>query len=202
MASTCLKSLRASGVAADVIVITGEGSIKLAVEAMRYGASDFLVKPFAHRPVARRRADGVRTRAREGSLTPQQRKRARLLPSRTGPDAERVCGIHRQFRADEFRLPAAHERGLEQRDGVRDGRERHRQGIVRRRAASPEQAQRRSLRRHQLRGHSEGPARKRDLRPCERRLHMRPVLCGVEFPRERRATWLRGTSSAGLRRGT
>lgn len=41
-----LKRLREKGNAAQVIVITGEGSIRIAVEAMRNGARDFLVKPF------------------------------------------------------------------------------------------------------------------------------------------------------------
>lgn len=41
-----LKRLRESGKAAETIVITGEGSIRIAVEAMRNGARDFLVKPF------------------------------------------------------------------------------------------------------------------------------------------------------------
>lgn len=42
-----LQKMRADGIASEVIVITGEGSIRLAVDAMRFGASDFLVKPFA-----------------------------------------------------------------------------------------------------------------------------------------------------------
>lgn len=41
-----LKRLRDSGAAGNVIVITGKGSIRLAVDAMRYRASGFLVKPF------------------------------------------------------------------------------------------------------------------------------------------------------------
>lgn len=40
-----LKKIRAHEAAAEVIVITAEGSIKLAVEAMRQGAFDFVVKP-------------------------------------------------------------------------------------------------------------------------------------------------------------
>lgn len=41
-----LKEIRANEVAADVVVITAHGSINVAVEAMRAGAYDFLVKPF------------------------------------------------------------------------------------------------------------------------------------------------------------
>lgn len=42
-----LERLRERGFNAPVIVITGHGSIHMAVEAMRLGAADFLVKPFA-----------------------------------------------------------------------------------------------------------------------------------------------------------
>jgi two-component system repressor protein LuxO len=41
-----LDRLRERGMKAPVIVITGDGSIGVAVEAMRRGARDFLVKPF------------------------------------------------------------------------------------------------------------------------------------------------------------
>jgi sigma-B regulation protein RsbU (phosphoserine phosphatase) len=41
-----LESLRASGVVAPVVVMTAWGSIDLAVEAMRRGASDFVQKPW------------------------------------------------------------------------------------------------------------------------------------------------------------
>ena len=41
-----LAKLKAIGFDAPTIVITGHGSINMAVEAMRLGASDFLVKPF------------------------------------------------------------------------------------------------------------------------------------------------------------
>ena len=41
-----LRQLREAGVTSHVIVVTGEGSIRLSVEAMRNGAYDFLVKPF------------------------------------------------------------------------------------------------------------------------------------------------------------
>jgi two-component system repressor protein LuxO len=41
-----LQRLKSLGAPVDVIVITSEGSVKLAVEAMRYGAFDFIMKPF------------------------------------------------------------------------------------------------------------------------------------------------------------
>ncbi len=43
---TILRKLKAEGNAARVIVITAHGSIAVAVEAMREGATDFLLKPF------------------------------------------------------------------------------------------------------------------------------------------------------------
>jgi len=43
---TFLKELKELGFDSPVIIITGHGSISTAVEAMRLGASDFLVKPF------------------------------------------------------------------------------------------------------------------------------------------------------------
>ena len=41
-----MRAMRERGIPAEVIVITADGSINLAVEVMRNGASDFLVKPF------------------------------------------------------------------------------------------------------------------------------------------------------------
>ena len=41
-----LKAIRAKGAGCAVVVITANGSVNIAVEAMREGAVDFLVKPF------------------------------------------------------------------------------------------------------------------------------------------------------------
>ena len=42
-----MQRLRAEGVDAEVVVVTANGSVNVAVEAMRAGAVDFMVKPFA-----------------------------------------------------------------------------------------------------------------------------------------------------------
>lgn len=42
-----MRRLKASGVNAACIVLTAHGSVKIAVEAMREGATDFLLKPYA-----------------------------------------------------------------------------------------------------------------------------------------------------------
>ena len=41
-----LKSIHERGLACSVIIITAHGSVDIAVEAMRYGAADFISKPF------------------------------------------------------------------------------------------------------------------------------------------------------------
>src|SRR5260370_8546914 len=42
-----LRTIKKRGLPAAVIVVTGEGAVKTGVEAMREGACDFIVKPFA-----------------------------------------------------------------------------------------------------------------------------------------------------------
>jgi two-component system repressor protein LuxO len=42
-----LQRIRASGMPCEAIVVTAEGSVNRAVEAMRFGAFDFIVKPFS-----------------------------------------------------------------------------------------------------------------------------------------------------------
>ena len=48
-----LQRLRAKNIKLPVIVITGHGDIKLAVEAMKSGAVDFIEKPFADEAILR-----------------------------------------------------------------------------------------------------------------------------------------------------
>ncbi len=58
-----LRSLRTAGVRSEVIVMTGEGSMRLAIEAMRCGARDFLVKPFGVDRLRQSVAQALRDRA-------------------------------------------------------------------------------------------------------------------------------------------
>ncbi len=61
-----LRRMRQSGITSDVIVMTGEGSIRLAVEAMRSGARDFLVKPFGIERLRQSVAHALEERDRSG----------------------------------------------------------------------------------------------------------------------------------------
>ena len=47
-----LRHVGGLGSPAEVVVVTSEGSVKLAVEAMRFGAFDFIVKPFTRERLA------------------------------------------------------------------------------------------------------------------------------------------------------
>jgi len=42
-----LKQLKTAGVASEVVIITGHSTVETAVEAMKYGAADYLSKPFS-----------------------------------------------------------------------------------------------------------------------------------------------------------
>jgi DNA-binding NtrC family response regulator len=63
-----LRRLKETGNAADVVMLTAQGSIESAVEAIRAGAADFLTKP----------ADFTLLRARVGALLDRRKDRRRL----------------------------------------------------------------------------------------------------------------------------
>ncbi len=67
-----LDELRQSGSESRVIVITANGSINRAVQAMRAGAFDFLVKPFDESPAGERRREraGLRAARRRSAAGP------------------------------------------------------------------------------------------------------------------------------------
>jgi two-component system, LuxR family, response regulator FixJ len=82
-----LKRLKELGIAAPVIVITGHGDVPLAVEAMKFGAVDFLEKPFddeallqsvraalrEHAGAAKRQAERADIEGRLAVLSPRER---------------------------------------------------------------------------------------------------------------------------------
>ena len=146
----------------DVIMITGYGSIKNAVEAMRQGAVDYITKPF---------------QPEELLLSIQKAlERRRLL--------DEIEYLRRQL-SDRFSLRQHGQPQPADDGGVRDtgdarpqqrhradrGRVGHGQGAGGARDSLPGQAQRRAFRRHQLRGVAGEFARERALRLPARRVH-------------------------------
>jgi FixJ family two-component response regulator len=89
------QALGSAGVNIPIIFITGYGDIPMSVKAMKAGAVEFLVKPFAEQELldaVRRALEGDRTehlrraeleqlRARFDSLTPRERQVLRLVVS-------------------------------------------------------------------------------------------------------------------------
>jgi two-component system, LuxR family, response regulator FixJ len=82
-----LKRLTELGISAPVIVITGHGDVPLAVEAMKFGAVDFLEKPFddevllqsvrsalrEYAGTAKRQAERADIESRLAALSPRER---------------------------------------------------------------------------------------------------------------------------------
>ena len=78
-----LRKIKSARAATDVIVVTAQGSVNLAVEAMRLGASDFLVKPLA--------ADRLRVTLRNALERRRLAKTVVTLKAEFGRD--RFCGF-------------------------------------------------------------------------------------------------------------
>ena len=113
---SCSRDAAARGPETRVIVITANGSINRAVQAMRAGAFDFLVKPF----------DEARLLSAVGNA---------LASAPTTPDEDavasfrrRVSGLHRRLGRDGRHLPDGPVDRPFDGHGAHHGRERHRQG--------------------------------------------------------------------------
>jgi two-component system, repressor protein LuxO len=89
-----LATLRARGFDAPVIVITGHGSIHIAIEAMRAGASDFLIKPF---PIEKLCESAARALQAAGLST-----KASLAENRPQAKAQDVPAASTQKRQENF----------------------------------------------------------------------------------------------------
>ena len=132
-----LRKARALGSPTHFIVITTEGSIKLAVEAMRDGAFDFIVKPLSRERLVvtvKNALDHRRLSNRLAEVAEDSREGA---PGRFIGQSLAMQAVYRILRSA----------GSNQRDRVHHRRIRGRQGAVRRGAAQAEQAARRAVHR-------------------------------------------------------
>ena len=159
-----LRALQQQGADVTTLLVTAQGTVETAVEAMKEGAYDYITKPIdlqrlkvlldkiVERLETLREVKALRRQLREhgtfGSLignSPEMRKIYR--GGRAGGADERVGADHRRVR--------------------------HRQGARRADDPSAEPARGVSVCRHQLRGDSGDAARERDLRSREGRVHGR-----------------------------
>lgn len=82
-----VRRLRAAGAATPVVIVTGQGHVALAVEAMKAGAQDFLEKPYDDAELMRR----IET-ARAAAPAVQPERFAELTPRETEVMREVVAG--------------------------------------------------------------------------------------------------------------
>ena len=157
-----LRRVRARELDVQVILMTAYSTVQSAVEAMRLGAHEYLIKPFTNEEVLRRRRLGAAADAAE-PLRAQAARRRRRSPRRDG----------RQLRADAAAVPRRRARRRVGHHGAGHRRVGHRQGAGGARHPRARQAARSRLRRGQLRGAVSRAARVGAVRPRARRLHRR-----------------------------
>ena len=165
-----------------VVMISGHGSIETAVKATKLGAFDFLEKPLSIEKVS----VVVKNALEHRNLS--------LENSRLKADSGVALPHHRRQRAHEGAAPAARADGRHQRPRADLRRERHRQGTGGARAARPEPARRRAVRRGELRGHSRRADRKRAVRPHQGQLRRRARKQDRQVPEGRRRHAVPGRS--------
>ncbi|HVC99391.1 MAG TPA: sigma-54 dependent transcriptional regulator [Pirellulales bacterium] len=91
-----LDKLKAAGAECEVVLLTGEGSIETAVDAMKRGAHDYLTKPF---PLAE--LELVVQRAYERRQLRKENQQLKAVLERSRPDSEmigRSAAMHEVFR--------------------------------------------------------------------------------------------------------
>ncbi len=157
-----LARLRQMGAPTDVVIITLEGSINLAVEAMRNGAFDFIVKPFSRDRLCATVGNALKHRNLSNRLAEVEEETGDNPPGRFVGRSTAMRG-----------LSNIEERGADQRDSLHHRRVRRRQGAVRGGAAQAQQTAGRSFRRGQLCGDPEGADGERDIRAHEERFQRR-----------------------------
>ena len=163
-----LRIISEQGIPTAVVVVTAHGSVDAVVEAMRLGAFDFLIKPFESERL---------TVTLRNALERQHLNRI-VETYRTELRSQGVLRFHRRIPGHAVGIPHYRERRGQQGDRIHHRRKRDRQGDLRPGHPRAEPPGGQALHRHQLRGNSEGPHGKRDLRSRQRRLHRRRLRSG------------------------
>lgn len=88
-----LRELKARGIDAPVIVITGHGDVPLAVEAMKSGATDFLEKPFDDEALLASINDALGRRARDVHRHAEREAILERLASLSGRERDVLSGL-------------------------------------------------------------------------------------------------------------
>ncbi len=161
-----LQSLRLDAPNSRVIVITANGSINRAVQAMRAGAFDFLVKPFDEA----RLLSAVHNAIASAPHPPEAEEA--VADPEVEPDFQGFIGRSARHGRD---LPHGPRHRPLHRHRLHHRRERHRQGGLRPRHPCRLHPRGKALRAAELRRHPARPARIRGLRPPEGRVHRRAL---------------------------
>ena len=141
---------------AEVVIITGYGDVKTAVEAIKQGAPNYLTKPVdlaELRAIVDKAAE--RLRLRPGQPRTEAASSTRSSASRASSATARRCTTS---------SPAQGHRP-DQRHGADHRRDRHRQGIGGQGHPQQQSAQEQAVRGHELHRPQREPARRRVVRP-------------------------------------
>jgi ActR/RegA family two-component response regulator len=164
-----LHQLREQGFAGDVVLMTAYADLETAIDALRAGASDFLLKPFS----VAQMLNAVKRCFERSSLRRENFVLRRELDQRDGS----VEGMIGKSCADPRSLRAHQAHRADAVDGADPWRIRYRQGTRGTRPAPHEPARQRercgALRADQLRRDRRRPDRVRTVRPRQGRLHRR-----------------------------
>ena len=156
-----LQRIKASNETPPVVILSGHGTVRTAVEATKAGAFDFIEKPLASERVLvtiRNALDQTRLRDENRSLKRAVEVRHQMVGE--SPSLRQVWDAVRRAAPTNATVLITGESGV----GQGAGRARH----------PPQQpAQGRALRAGQLRGHPRGADRERALRPREGLVHRR-----------------------------